>query len=804
MNSPTTNAGFLLGVFGPLPHDERPWVTAFTDNPMTAPGSAWSGFPPAMGVDGPGMNWYCTQTTYRGPRSSANAVRAFGVMLDDIGTKCPWPTLPPSYAVETSRGNFQLGYLFAEPVSDLAPVEALQRALGAAGFSDPGAGGPSTRYGRLPFGLNTKHAPPFVCRLAVWTPELRYSPEQIAEGFGVSLEQRALATAPEDGGEAWSDLPEAKRFQVLVDVRSALQTIPADERGTWVAVGQACVGMGDDGRRLWVEWSRTSPKYRDGDEATFDTFSGERTSYASIFARATKLGWQNPARRTFDPAATFGLTEPPMAPVSLAVPVAPVRLDVLPEDTINGARAFLQLHFDHADRPRLLFWRGSSYAWDGAAWCEVSDDDIRAQLWHFLDRRGASHYRPSHSRVTALLEALRAVAHVPSAVEVSTWLPGAPSDSPSPVELIPAANGLLHLPTGTLRAPSPRLFNLHASPVAYLPDGPIPTTWLQFLDQLFPGDFESVAALQEVFGYFLTHNTGQQKIFLLIGPPRCGKGVIGRVLNGLLGPGSVAGPTLGSLSSQFGLAPLVGKLLALVSDARLSGRVDSAAVAENLLRISGEDSITIDRKNRDALTMRLGVRFLLMSNELPRIADASGAMAKRFLTLQIGQTFYGREDPGLTARLLTELPGILNWAVEGWRQLKARGYFVPPKSSEQATQDLADLGSPIAAFVRDACTQGPHLEVPIDSLYSQWRVWCGSQGIDRPGTRQQFGRDMGAAFPALQVVQPRTGSGRLRTYRGLALNPGTHGTHWHATPPIAGQTLPPAIPTLPLFLQGGV
>ena len=94
----------------------------------------------------------------------------------------------------------------------------------------------------------------------------------------------------------------------------------------------------------------------------------------------------------------------------------------------------------------------------------------------------------------------------------------------------------------------------------------------------------------------LSADTSQQKMLLIVGPKRSGKGTIGRVLQALLGHSNVVGPTLASLQTNFGLAPLIGKPLAIISDARLGGRSDQASIAERLLSISGEDAVTIDRK----------------------------------------------------------------------------------------------------------------------------------------------------------------------------------------------------------------
>jgi putative DNA primase/helicase len=151
----------------------------------------------------------------------------------------------------------------------------------------------------------------------------------------------------------------------------------------------------------------------------------------------------------------------------------------------------------------------------------------------------------------------------------------------------------------------------------------------------------------------------------LVGPKRSGKGTIGRVLTRLIGKHNCVAPTLAGLGTNFGLAPLIGKRLAIISDARLSGRADQHAIAERLLSITGEDALTIDRKYGSAWTGQLGSRFMILSNELPRLTGVSGALAGRFIMLSLTESFYGREDPGLTDNLLTALPGILNWAIAG-------------------------------------------------------------------------------------------------------------------------------------------
>ena len=236
---------------------------------------------------------------------------------------------------------------------------------------------------------------------------------------------------------------------------------------------------------------------------------------------------------------------------------------------------------------------------------------------------------------------------------------------------------------------------------------PEPKQWLTFLQQIFGDDEQAIGGLQDWFGYTLSPDTSQQKMLMVVGPTRSGKGTIARINTALLGGyESVATPTLASLQLTFGLEPLIGKTLGVISDARLSGRTDQAVIIERLLSLSGEDGIEVARKFKKAWTGRMPIRFTLLTNELPRLTDSSSALAKRFIMLVLVKSFYGREDQTLTARLLTELPGILNWALIGYQRLRERGYFVQPESGRQAVEQLELLSSPVTAFVTTSARSG--------------------------------------------------------------------------------------------------
>lgn len=447
-------------------------------------------------------------------------------------------------------------------------------------------------------------------------------------------------------------------------------------------------------------------------------------------------------------------------------------------DPYPGAQEFQRRHHELGGTRTLHEQAGVFYAYTGAAYPAVEIAAIRAGFWEFADqamqrkKEGDGFvlvpFQPTSSKISNLLDALRAATHLGQEFRAPCWLDRRDDDPPAD-QVISFPNGLLHVAPCRLHPPTPRFFTQHALDFDYEPQAEPPARWIEFLDQLWGDDEDSIEALREWMGYFLLQDTGQQKIFMLIGPKRSGKGTIARVLAGLLGRRNVCAPTLASLSTNFGLQPLLGKQLAIISDARLGGRADQVAIAERLLSISGEDNITVDRKYLVSWTGQLPTRFLVLTNELPRLKDTSGALASRFVVLSLTHSFYGKEDTRLTRDLLKELPGILEWALTGLERLTERGHFVQPEASADAIRELEDLGSPVAAFVREQCNVESGLTVEMSMLYRAWTQWCSDQGRDHPGTVQTFGRDLRAVIPGLGVSQPRVEGNRVRRYEGVGL-----------------------------------
>lgn len=465
-------------------------------------------------------------------------------------------------------------------------------------------------------------------------------------------------------------------------------------------------------------------------------------------------------RRLMDTA-----TEPDeVPPESQKVPA----FEADPADVSKDFRQVTQI--DGIDR--LRSWRGTFWYYKRGGYQELPDDDIKAKLTEFFTR---DYFQVKRADVSNTLMHLHSQLLLPSHVDAPTWLaPKSPEDWP-PLECIATKSGIVHLPSLAkandkfLVPPTPRFFTTAAVDYAFDPKAPRPATWFAFLQSLWGDDQQSIDTLQEFFGYALTPDTAQQKLLMVIGPKRSGKGTILRILRALVGSMNVAAPTLSSLCERFGLWPLLGKSLAIISDARLSGRADQAVIVERILSVTGEDAQTIDRKNLAPVTVKLPTRFVVVTNELPRLGDASGAIVSRMLLLKTSNSFYGRENHGLTDQLLAELPGIFLWAALGWHTLRQRGYFIQPESSLELLNELNDLSSPISAFVRERCDVDAAATVSVDTLYEEWRRWCVASGKVRPTDKATFGRDLGAIHPSVKRTRPRIEGEREYVYQGIGL-----------------------------------
>lgn len=420
------------------------------------------------------------------------------------------------------------------------------------------------------------------------------------------------------------------------------------------------------------------------------------------------------------------------------------------------AQEYVERFHHHPDSTTLAFWREDFYEWLAAEnrYKSIEDQELRRRFYRTLDRavtqgaNGISPWTPTREKLNRVLDALQAESHVSAELERS-W-----RESREVARVIPFANGNLDIASKVLSAPTPNLFTTVALPYAYDALATSPVRWLKFLDELWPGDADSKAVLQEWFGYILSGSVNLHSMLAIVGPRRSGKSTIAAILKRLVGEANTTSPTLQSMLTSFGLQSWLNKTLAVIEDARFNPK-NTEQVTELLLRISSGNAVEIDRKYKDPLSITLPTRIMYVSNEFPNIVDHSGALFSRFIFLRTQRSFLDIEDRQLLDKLTEELPGILVWALEGMDRLMEREHFTTVKSMVDVNRDIEEMQSPIKQFMRESCKRGGF--TPTNNLYEAYELWADRNGIKYIPPASVFSRNLMAAYPDIPRVQRRVG-----------------------------------------------
>ena len=446
------------------------------------------------------------------------------------------------------------------------------------------------------------------------------------------------------------------------------------------------------------------------------------------------------------------------------------------------ARLFVELRFSYFGEPTIRYWRHVLWRWVDNHYEEVEDDEIKVAAHQFLEDIA---WKPNRNAVAEVVAALKAVVAIDSMVEPPSSLeahdgelPGTPLVFSDQIAFLNFDESLLQapLPTTSIR---PAWFCTGGRSFPYQPHATCPH-WNGFLERSLP-DPVARRLLRQWCGYLLSGRTHLHKILLLHGAWRGGKSIIADTMSRLIGESAVATSSLSQLSGEFGLSALIGKQLLLVPDAQNRG--DCVGAVERVKAISGCDRLDVNRKHKPILTgVRLQTRIVITCNVLPRFLDPSGALHYRLLIVHFPISFAGREDLSLPGKVQEELPGIFNWAYEGWLDLRLSGFVTPPSSADILARAEHTL-SPIKAFLDDCCAIGPGQQVLTDDLWAAWQQWCGDSR-HQPGNKQKLGSDLSGALPAVVRKQLRFCGQQRYSYLGVSLNgDGSALLHrWHLAP----------------------
>jgi putative DNA primase/helicase len=412
----------------------------------------------------------------------------------------------------------------------------------------------------------------------------------------------------------------------------------------------------------------------------------------------------------------------------------------------------------------LRYWDRLWFIWEHTQYLQIEIEDIRDDLYHYLGDvkyQGAGaksqllDWNPTPAKLNQVIDAARGLVRLPEGFKVPGWLDGRTET------VIPCRNGLVRF-NGELLKHTSDYFNVMALPLDYVPGLPIPPEWLTFLDQVL-ADQESIDELQKWFAYVLTGRTDWEQLLLLLGPSRSGKGTIAHVLQALVGFAHGAAALSGKQfqGSTFAYEPLIGKTLGILSDERVTFGKE---LVEALLKITGRDMLSINRKNKKGVSDFIRARIMFLTNKVPNFPDDAGAIKERCIVLHTPNQFNGRDgNPEADLKLKDDLaskhlPGILQWALSAMPKLDTK--LKQPAVSAKFLDAIGDIGSPITLFVKEFFDLGNDEKLGSEDerywvakadAYVCWKYWCDANGY-QPGSE---GTLKSKLIEVMQTLGPR-------------------------------------------------
>lgn len=442
------------------------------------------------------------------------------------------------------------------------------------------------------------------------------------------------------------------------------------------------------------------------------------------------------------PAALQALQDIQVVPQ--AVTSDPILVDANPTDSGNAA-CLAALYGDHL---RYCHTREKWYLWDGQRW-EVDVVGIARQLalQTVQARFAASVALPSldaRKKLAAWAITSESAGRQHSLlVQASTHrsLTSRIEQYDQDSMLASTQSGTLDLRTGTVREPRQADYLTMQLGTGFDATATCPR-WLQFLSEVFSSDQDLIAYLQRAVGYSLTGDTSAQKLFLCWGGGANGKSVFLRVLGWLLGE-YAAHASFETFDANKrneatnDLAMLRGRRLVTIIETNEDRRLDEAKVKA----VTGGDAITCRFLYGEFFTYQPQFKIWLAMNHKPGIRGTDRGIWRRIALIPFTQNFEARAELHLDDTLRTELPGILNWALEGLAVWRSSG-LGSAAAVEAATESYRQESDEVGKWLSEHCVSEPGAMMPALDGYTDFHLWSKNRGERYPLTQNGWGRTM--------------------------------------------------------------
>jgi putative DNA primase/helicase len=354
---------------------------------------------------------------------------------------------------------------------------------------------------------------------------------------------------------------------------------------------------------------------------------------------------------------------------------------------------------------------------------KIKDEDERkAFLRHLI--KSESHR--SLAAMVTLAKADRTVAREPDDFDNDPWL-------------CALKNGTLDLRTGQLRAHDQKDMITKLAPVAYNPAARCPN-WLAFLDMIMLGRKSLIDFLKRALGSSLTGITSDKAMFILYGPGGDnGKSTMVEVIEMVLGNYAMRTPVDTFLKKREGSIP---NDIARLRGARFVWAAENdrgVRLAESLIKeMTGGDRMAARFMRGEFFEFMPAFKIWLATNHKP-VIRGDAAIWRRLKLVPFDYVITKDKQMKrheVMAMFRSELPGILNWAIEGCLEWQRDGLGVPDEVIN-ATREYEAEQDTFSMFLEEKCVRAQNARVMSLALYREYKAWAEEHG-ETPASHKTF------------------------------------------------------------------
>ncbi|MEY2921502.1 MAG: hypothetical protein RL108_111 [Bacteroidota bacterium] len=285
-------------------------------------------------------------------------------------------------------------------------------------------------------------------------------------------------------------------------------------------------------------------------------------------------------------------------------------------------------------------------------------------------------------------------------------------------------------------------FLTYQLPYAYDSDAKCPK-FQKFLSEVLP-DESAQQVLAEYLGYLFIKNGNKsikaEKMLVLYGSGANGKSVVFEIMLALLGRENVSNYSLTSLTDSAGYyrAQISNKLVNYGSE--IGGKLE----ADMLKKMASGEPIEARQPYGRPLLLHEYAKLIFNCNQLPKDVEQTDAYFRRFLILPFNVTIEEeKQDKLLASKIIErELPGILNWILEGLKRLLEQGKFTKCKISEDVLNRYKIESDSVQMYIEEFNIQkSPDTKdyKPLKTIYEVYRTFCLDNGY-KPLNKSNFSK----------------------------------------------------------------